>query len=252
MKAVFLADAHLRNAGDNGYRILMRFLENVMPVDRLFILGDFFDFWFSRNDHLYPEFTPVIDKLMDLKRLGVQIALCEGNHDFYLENFFSSTLGMTVFTEWADINLDGRRILLSHGDTVDDTNKRYLLIRRILRSRFFYTAQRKIPLTLLWRIARLSSSVSKEFTIESQNRLADKMEAFSLKKFEESFDAVILGHCHKPQMKEYAIYGRRRIFVTLGDWVKHHSYLCYDDGNFTLNFYNCLTENSSVKSDLDG
>ena len=63
------------------------------------------------------------------------------------------------------------------------------------------------------------------------------MEAFSLKKFEEGFDAVILGHCHKPQMKEYVIDGKRRIFATLGDWVKHHSYLCYEEGNFTLNFY---------------
>ena len=237
MKAVFLADAHLKNANENGYRILMHFLENVMPIDRLFILGDFFDFWFSRNDRLYPEFTPIVDKLVDMKQRGVQIALCEGNHDFYLESYFSHTLGMTVFTEWADINLDSRKILLSHGDTVDTSNKRYLLIRRILRSRPFYTTQRKLPLALLWKIARLSSSVSKEFTIESQNLLADKMEVFSLKKFEEGFDAVILGHCHKPQIKEYAIDGRRRIFATLGDWVKHHSYLCYEDGNFTLKFY---------------
>lgn len=237
MKAVFLADAHLKNASDGDYRKLMHFLDFIMPIDRLFILGDFFDFWFSRNDRLYPEFTPIIDKLMNLKQQGVQITLCEGNHDFYLESYFSHTLGMTVFTEWANINLDSRKILLSHGDTVDEANKRYLLIRRILRSRPFYITQRNIPLALLWKIARLSSSVSKELTIESQNRLSDKMETFSLKKFEEGFDAVILGHCHKPQMKEYTIDGRKKIFATLGDWVKHHSYLCYEDGNFTLNFY---------------
>ena len=156
MKAVFLADAHLKNADDNSYRILMHFLETLMPVDRLFILGDFFDFWFSRNGRLYPDFIPIIDKLVDLKQQGVQIALCEGNHDFYLESYFSRTLGMTVFTEWADINLDSWKILLSHGDTVDEANKRYLLIRRILRSRSFYQTQRKIPLALLWKIARLS------------------------------------------------------------------------------------------------
>ena len=52
MKAVFLADAHLKNADDNSYLVLMHFLETLMPVDRLFILGDFFDFWFSRNGRL--------------------------------------------------------------------------------------------------------------------------------------------------------------------------------------------------------
>ena len=237
MKAVFLADAHLKNASDGDYRKLMHFFDFIMPIDRLFILGDFFDFWFCRDGFLYPEFTSVINKLVDMKQRGTHIVLCEGNHDFYLESYFKNILGMTVFTEWADIDLDNKRIILSHGDTVDETNTKYLFLRKILRSQPFYKLQRMIPLALLWKIARLSSYASKEFSTESQAWLVKKMETFSLKKLDEGFDAVILGHCHKPQMKEYEIDGRRKTFATLGDWVKHYSYLFYEDGHFTLKSY---------------
>jgi UDP-2,3-diacylglucosamine hydrolase len=144
---------------------------------------------------------------------------------------------MTVFTEWAPVVLDGRKILISHGDTVDETNKRYLRLRKILRSRLFCRIQRIMPLALLWKIARLSSMTSKELSTESENCMAEKMEAFSRKKFIEGFDAVILGHCHKPMIKEYVIDGRKRTFATLGDWVKHHSWLYYEDGRFTLNYH---------------
>jgi UDP-2,3-diacylglucosamine hydrolase len=64
------------------------------------------------------------------------------------------------------------------------------------------------------------------------------MEAFSLKKFQENYDAVILGHCHTPLLKEHVLDGHRKTFVSLGEWRVHSSYLYYEDGRFTLSFYN--------------
>ncbi len=237
MKAIFLADAHLKNADDDGYRHLLHFLDTMQAVDNLFIAGDFFDFWFCRGRRVYPEFRCIIEKLVDLKERGVRIVFCEGNHDFYLGSYFSESLGMTVFTEWANIDLDGQKILISHGDTVDESDRRYLLLRKILRSGLLYRIQRNVPLVLLWKIARLSSIISKELSNESQNWLATKMEVFSQEKFKEGYDAVIMGHCHKPQIKEYIVDGRRKTFATLGDWVRHHSYLYYENGHFALKYF---------------
>ena len=144
---------------------------------------------------------------------------------------------MTVFSDWAVIDSNGRRILVSHGDTVDRSNIRYLLLRKILRSIIFYRIQRGIPSSILWSIARISSNMSKELSNESEDRLVEKMHAFSMEKFKEGFDAVILGHCHKPLLKEYTIEDRRKTFATLGDWIKRYSYLYYEDGHFTLSYY---------------
>ncbi len=246
MKAIFLSDAHLKRGSQESYRKLNRFFDLLIegtPIDclaninDLFILGDFFDFWFSKNDLIYPEFEPIIGKLVKLKETGVHIHFCEGNHDFSLKSFFLDKLGMDVYTEFADVTWDGKKIFLSHGDTIDPNNRGYLLLRNFLRSPFWVALQRYMPLRLTWKLAAISSNMSKEFSDEAGDDIAVKMEAFSMQKFRKGFDAVIFGHCHKPVLKEYYVDGKIRIFATLGDWIKHFSYLHYKNGQFTLCYY---------------
>lgn len=233
MKAVFIADAHLREKESARYAAVLEFLSQIrgnsrgdvsspsekpgisapvypLAIDRLYILGDFFDFWFHKADAIYPDFSLVIEKLIELKRQGVLISLCEGNHDFFLGEYFSEKLGMSVFNEWGLVQVDGWIFLVSHGDTIDTENKKYLLLRRVLRSNFFYRIQRKLPLSFLWMAAKASSKLSNDLSIESSEALAIKMRHFSMAKFEEGFDAVILGHCHTPICEEHVINGRRK------------------------------------------
>jgi len=176
----------------------------------------------------------VIERLVELKNQGVAISVYEGNHDFFLKDYFSVHLGMAVVPDSNELDLDGLRVFLSHGDTIDDGNRAYLLLRRLLRSVSFYRLQKRLPLSLLWGAARLSSAMSKELTAGSQEALVKRMESFSMDKFSEGFDAVILGHCHKPLFKECVVDGRRRVFAALGDWIVHYSYLHYSDGRFRL------------------
>src|SRR5271157_3634769 len=131
-KAVFLSDAHLKNQVDDGYHQIMKFLDFPKDhIDDLFILGDLFDFWFCRDSNIYPGFKAVIEKLIGLKKRGVRIHLFEGNHDFFLGDYFTKAHGIAVSTESANIALDGRNVLISHGDTIDRTNKKYMLLRRL-------------------------------------------------------------------------------------------------------------------------
>lgn len=250
MRAIFLSDAHLKGPDDAAHPKLIRFFDRLqgrgddggrsisadaLIVDLLVIAGDFFDFWFRRGDAVYPGFQPLIDRIAVLKQQGVRICLCEGNHDFFLGDYFTGRLGIEVYPEWAELEIDGLRVLVSHGDTVDRGNRKYLALRRLLRSRFARALQRLLPLKLLWRLARLSSAMSKKMSGESQDRLAEIMHRFALGKFQEGYDAVILGHCHKPILREALYNGRPKTFATLGDWMANDSYLSYDDGRFSLN-----------------
>jgi UDP-2,3-diacylglucosamine hydrolase len=249
MRAIFLSDAHLKGPGDTAHPKLIRFFDRIqgrgddggrsisadaLVVDLLVIAGDFFDFWFGRGDDVYPGFQPVIDRIAVLKQQGVRICLCEGNHDFSLGDYFTGKLGIEVYPEWAEFEIDGLRVLVSHGDTVDRGNRKYLALRRFLRSRFARALQQLLPLKLLWRLARFSSEVSKSSAM-SEDRLAEIMHMFALGKFQEGYDAVILGHCHKPILREATYDGRPKTFATLGDWMANDSYLCYHDGRFALN-----------------
>lgn len=258
MKVIFIADTHLTKRNAQGYRNLMAFLDslsgkaggngkrtakngeakehtgNIAGVDDLYILGDFFDFWFSEGHVIYPEFVIIVEKLMELKERGIRIHLCEGNHDFFLDDYFTGQLGIEVIKEWAAINLDDRRVLISHGDTVDERNVRYLLLRRVLRSSCFYRLQQLLPITFLWKAGWISSNLSKVLITETADALEEKMRRFSSRKFKDGFDAVILGHCHKHLIEESTTNGAKKTFAILGDWLRHNSYLCYENGAFAL------------------
>jgi UDP-2,3-diacylglucosamine hydrolase len=238
VKAVFISDIHLRSEKDSRYERMLAFLEQLQgDVDDLFIAGDFFDFWFCRDGDIYPPFQEVVGKLLELRNRGIRLHLFEGNHDFSLGPCLFEKDHVDVFQEWAEFTLDGERMLISHGDTVDTSNVRYMVLRKILRSRAFGRVESLLPARLLWKIAALSSSISKGLTIESRTVLAEKMKAFARQKFEEGFDAVILGHCHLPLLEQYEIGGRRKTFAVLGDWIDHYSYLLFEKGIYRLAYY---------------
>jgi len=238
MRAVFFSDVHIRGADDEACSLLRSFLRDASRnLDHLFIVGDLFDFWFSRAGVVYPGFQPVIDELAAMQGRGVKIHLFEGNHDFYLGRYFTRYHGIEVFADDARLQLDGRKLYVAHGDLVDESDRGYRLLRRVLRSRLFFGVQSLLPLPMLWRLARLSSDASKEYLAKPQEGLAAKMEAFAREKFEEGIDAVILGHCHLPAIRTHSVGDRQRQFVLLGDWLKHRSYLVMDNGRFDLVYY---------------
>ena len=238
MRAVFFSDAHLGGADDKGCGLLRSFLRDASRnLDHLFIVGDLFDFWFSRGGIVHPGYEPVIEELTAMQGRGVKIHLFEGNHDFHLAPYFTRYHGIEVFTDEALLQLDGKQVYIAHGDLVDATDRGYRLLRIILRSRLFFGLQRLLPLHLLWRIARLSSDASKEYLAKPQEGLAAKMEAFALAKFEGGIDAVVLGHCHLPAIRTHTVGDSKRQFVLLGDWLNHRSYLVMDNGGFELCYY---------------
>ena len=255
MKAIFISDAHLKRATDERYAQLMNFLDDIKdgkarfmvnsddlgkdaaPVDDLYIVGDLFDFWFSQKEKIYPEFKLIINKLIELQKTGISIHLCEGNHDFFMKEYFHDVLGMEVFEEQAEIKLDNLQALIAHGDMVDKTNIKYVLFRKILRSRPFYQFQRFIPSSIRWALASISSTASKEMTIEDGGVLVEKMLSFAQDRFKEDYDAVVLGHCHKPVLRHYVGEGKKKTFVALGDWIRYYSFLYYENSKFFLGYY---------------
>jgi UDP-2,3-diacylglucosamine hydrolase len=245
MKAFFLSDAHLKNFSDPGYKKCVQFFSgltgggangdpDLVEIDLLVIAGDFFDFWFEKNGRIYPEFKDIVERIRKLKEKGVRVCVCEGNHDFFLADFFEKRVGIEVYPDDLELALDDLKVFVSHGDTVDEVKKDYLALRRFLRSSFTYRLQRMLPLRLLWSMAKLSSGMSREMTPNVQKRLIEAMHAFAQKKFEKGFDAVILGHSHVSELTETKYQQKPRTFVTLGDWVTQYVYLIYENGRFSL------------------
>ena len=255
MKAIFISDAHLKRATDKRYAQLMNFLGDIKdgkarfmvnsdelgkgaaPIDDLYIVGDLFDFWFCQKEKIYPEFKLIINKLIELQKAGIRIHFFEGNHDFFMKEYFHDVLGMEVFEEQADIKLDNLQALIAHGDMADKTNIKYILFRKLSRSRLFYHFQRFIPSSIRWVLASVSSTASRKMNIEKNSVLLEKMLSFARDKFKEDYDAIVLGHCHEPVLRHYVAEGKKKTFVALGDWIKHYSFLYYENRKFFLGYY---------------
>lgn len=244
MRAVFVSDVHLRNKQEQRYRMFMNFLmsleERKIPgywgerVQKLFLLGDIFDFWFARKERIYPDYRPVLEKMNELREKGTEIHAFEGNHDFFLKEYFHAFLDAYVYEDWGDISLDGFRFLVAHGDLIDEKNRRYLLLRRALRSQGFYLLQRILPLKLVWRLAGFSSDLGKEKRQVGEEKLVETMYLFSQTRFDQGYDATIFGHCHLPRFYLLQKQEKNRVFAVLGDWLKYFTFLYYHDGNLHL------------------
>jgi len=90
-----------------------------------------------------------------------------------------------------------------------------------------------IPASIRWAIAAFSAAVSKEMTIENGDALSKNV-FFALTKFGEDYDAVILGHSHRPVLRQRIVAERKKTFVALGDWIRHFHFFTMKTTNFFL------------------
>lgn len=234
MRSIFISDAHIKGLNSPQQNLLCRFLDSLREdTESLFILGDFFDFWFGFSEVVPYPYLPVLSKLLELKERGIKIVYVEGNHDFFMGPFFRDVLRAEVFPEEATLYLAGRKVLLAHGDLVDRGDYGYRLLRWLLRSRPFQALASLIPPFLLLRLARRLSGMSRRFRHRGQT-LNEALRGFARRKWQEGYRVVILSHSHTPEVLQD---GRGRLYINTGDWVENFTYLELKAGTFTLKRY---------------
>jgi len=251
MKAVFIADAHIKGLDDPNQKSLVLFLGHLARTvrpDKLIILGDLFDFWTGFNEVVYARYLPVLERLLRLREKGTGIIYLEGNHDFFMGSFFTEVLGAEVYPDCHEITLDGKRILLSHGD-VTDTSLKYRLWRRLLRSFALRALTRVLSPATVWRVARRLSSNSRR-NLERSQAIERHLKGFARRRIRSGFDAVVLAHSHIAAVDTETIGTREGIYANPGSWESDMSYLLYEDGEFRLERYNPRGRRTRKRADV--
>lgn len=228
MKIVFVADAHLKGASDPNLKNLSAFLDGLDRVDTLVALGDLFDFWAGANERVYKEYRDVLESLLRLKKRGVKIIYLEGNHDFSMGDFFTRELGASVHPGFFEWTLDGKRVLLAHGDTVSMT-RGYALWRGFLRGPAVRLVTRVTPPGLVWKIANLLSRKSRKYN-QKGNIVEERLREFARERIGAGFDTVILAHSHVAGVHKEEANGRKGTYANPGSWAGDRSYLVYEKG----------------------
>lgn len=234
MRAVFLADAHLRDPADANYRNLLAFLaEQEGRTDLLALLGDICEFLVGYPEELFPPYRPLFDALERLARGGTRLVYVEGNHDFHLAPAFAGRFPCQVLPDGGAIELGKMRVLLVHGDLANHADRGYRLLRAVLRSTPLRLLIRWLPPACTWRIAESMGRASRSNNQGRQWPVREILVEHARKHLAEGYQAVVSGHFHQPLHERLA----EGEMIALGDWVDQYSYAVWEDGEFRLERY---------------
>lgn len=230
-RVVFFSDAHLESGfsaeGRERSARVARFLESLRGnTDLLVILGDLFDFYFEYKTVIPARHLRVMAEIEKLSAEGVQCFYVAGNHDFWLGELFSRTLGVQVVKDsllLAREGNPGHRLLAAHGDGLGRGDRGYKILKACLRNPLLIGAFRLIHPDLGYAIATLTSRVSRRHTYRLQPA---RIEAAAecgrrLLASNHRLDTVILAHTHQPDDRRF---GRGR-YLNTGDWCTHFSWI---------------------------
>ncbi len=239
---VFVSDAHFTGQEREGIESFLRFLDHQKEgTGHLVILGDLFEFLFGFKNASapseaslpppsfpFPEYLPVFEGLRRLFRLGIRIKYFEGNHDFFLRSFFRDWFGIEVevYPDSSEVHLGGRRCFLAHGDLANPGQWKYRFFRTIVKSGWMLRLIQRVGPRVSRRVALGMSRKSRQiYHAGSGGDRSEAFRSFARQKFLEGFEVVLLGHSHFPEKVEEWIDGRKYLYINVGDWATHRSYL---------------------------
>ncbi len=229
-KVFIVSDTHFQDWSDEEeVETFLLFLEKVIKEgDELFLLGDIFDFYFEYKSYIPKSFFKIFFELKRTVKEGVNIHYWIGNHDFWIGDFIGE-LGIVKHLGSEVVKLGGKRILVQHGDEIDGN----FMVKKFLSNRFsralFSLIHPEVGLQMAKAVSKFSQAKSKGLEVSGE-----AFDKFASEKFREGYDAVIMGHFHKP----YLYKENGKTLAIFGDWKRGRSYGVISNGNIFFKLFN--------------
>lgn len=209
-------------------------LDHYTPrLDQLIIMGDLFDFWFEWKHVILKKHFRILCKLANIRSRGVQIHYLAGNHDFALSRFLEEEIGAVIHPESYEFEAGGKRFHLFHGDGLAPADWGYRALRRVFRNPVNQKLYALFHPDVGLELAHMSSRTSRNHTGRRWDVDGWAYREAAEKKAREGFDYVVYAHTHEPLLE--AVNGG--LHINTGDWLKHFSYVTYDDSIMTLKYW---------------
>lgn len=220
-RTAWISDVHLGNK-DCKARYLLDFL-NTIECDTLYLVGDIIDIWsMSRNFHWPASHSQVIRRIIDKSREGCRVIYIPGNHDMSFREYVRESFGgIEVHDRYLHITEKGKRLLVVHGDELDN----------VIRFNPFLQLIGDHAYDLLLLLNRCNTQLRKLLGRDYwslagyiKTRIGKAMKAIEV--FEDAamdlarkqgLDGIICGHIHHPNMriKDGIMY------CNDGDWIEN-------------------------------
>jgi UDP-2,3-diacylglucosamine hydrolase len=232
---VFVSDVHLdANAPDASEQFFAFLGTCAAKAAALYILGDLFEVWIGDDDP-DPEKRRVIDALRKLTDSGVACFIIHGNRDFLLGRQFCDEAGVRLLQDPIVIELDGERVLDTHGDALCTDDHAYQELRSSVRTTDWQKKFLALPFAVRDRFANQARKGSKAHNARTAPQIQDVNAAAVDTAFRTArVRRMIHGHTHRPGIHDTVVDGEAVQRIVLGAWYEEGSYLVYENGKYDL------------------
>jgi UDP-2,3-diacylglucosamine hydrolase len=239
-KTYFISDVHLGFPNETESRVrerlLLEWFNEITPhAEAIYIVGDLFDFWFEYGKVIPKGFTRILGRLADLADDNIPVYIFTGNHDLWMFGYFENELGISVYHQPVQKEIQNKKFFIGHGDGLGPGDHGYKFLKKIFTSKInqklFNWLHPDIGVSLAhyWsQSSRFASGEMEEYKGDENEWLliyAKEREAI------QHHDFYIFGHRHLPldiQINENSRY------INLGDWLTYNSYAVFDGTTLQL------------------
>jgi len=235
MARLFVSDVHLDAGAPQATEQFLDFLAGeASGAEALYILGDLFEAWVGDDDQ-EPANDRVCRALRVLTAGGVACFALHGNRDFLLGSGFSARSGCRLLNDPVIAELDGERVLLTHGDALCTDDHAYQELRSIVRAPAWQRRFLALPRSSRELLADEARAGSRRHTARTVPDIMDVNAAAVAAAFRATrVRRMIHGHTHRPGVHDLELDGAPVQRIVLGAWYEQGSFLRYERGSYQL------------------
>lgn len=214
--ALFVSDLHLQVSHPRTAEAFFRFLaERATHAERLYLLGDIFEYWAGDDDLAEPFHQQVIGAIRAVSDAGTAVYWLAGNRDFLVGPGFAEAAGLSLLEEPHLIAAGGKRVVLVHGDAQCTADLKYMAFRAQVRDKQWQQQFLGMPLAQRKAIIAGLREGSREAQAGKSYEIMDVAPSAVEALFATTeSDVIIHGHTHRPAVHDTG--GKLR--YVLPDW----------------------------------
>ena len=219
-RTIWISDVHLGTPGCNA-ALLLDFLKSV-ECETLYLVGDIIDAWrLKKGWHWPPAHNDVVRCILKMAKRGAHVVYVPGNHDESLRDYVGLAFGdVTVADEVIHQTVDGRRLLVLHGDQFDGVvlYAKWLALlgdnayELLLKSNALVNWVRRRFGLPYWSLAAYMKKRVKN-AVQFISRFEEVVAHAAA---DRHVDGVVCGHIHSAEIREFG----NVTYYNDGDWVE--------------------------------
>ncbi len=232
METLFISDLHLSPARPEKLELFKNLLRGrARQAAALYILGDLFDNFWVGNDDRTPPNPDIIQELLAFSQVNENLFIIRGNRELMLDASFKTVSGCTVLADNTVIELDGVKVLLSHGDIFCSRDIGYQRYRRFMESGFTRYVFPRLPYRLRIALSHGLRPLIRKSSVKKPKDIID-VDQVTLEQamLECGVQYVIHGHTHRPGLYRFQLNDRAATRIVLGDWYQDDAVLVCEKG----------------------